>query len=173
MLRFRRRGEREREPDGAHPLIDLRDIYKIYTMGDMEVHANDGISLQINRGEFVSIVGKSGSGKSTIMNIQLVSVSERTREIGIRKSLGARQRVILRQFIIEAGLQSSIGGLLGIALGSGLTVLASSLIGLDVPPSATAILLSFVVSAGIGVLFGYMPARRAARLNPIDALRSE
>ena len=69
MFRFPGRGEKERRPDSSGPLIDLRDIYKIYRMGDMEVHANDGISLQIDRGEFVSIVGKSGSGKSTIMNI--------------------------------------------------------------------------------------------------------
>ena len=148
------------------------DFYTVTTLSEMleTVESITGMMTALLVGIAAISLLVAGIG---IMNIQLVSVSERTREIGIRKSLGARQRVILRQFIIEAGLQSSIGGLLGIALGSGLTVLASSLIGLDAPPSATAILLSFVVSAGIGVLFGYMPARRPARLNPIDALRSE
>lgn len=148
------------------------DFYTVTTLSEMleTVESITGMMTALLVGIAAISLLVAGIG---IMNIQLVSVSERTREIGIRKSLGARQRVILRQFIIEAGLQSSIGGLLGIALGSGLTVIASSLIGFDAPPSMTAILLSFLVSAGIGVLFGYMPARRAARLNPIDALRSE
>ena len=119
-----------------------------------------------------------------IMNIMLVSVTERTREIGIRKSLGAKRRDIRRQFIIEAGTTSAIGGLLGIAFGCLLAVgigtifggmLVSSLgatgITFNATPTLGAILVSFGVSVGIGVLFGYLPANKAAKLNPIDALR--
>ena len=112
-----------------------------------------------------------------IMNIMLVSVSERTREIGIRKALGAKRKHIMRQFVIEAATTSAIGGLIGIALGYGLSNIASQiiLIALDteiaVNASFSAALGAFAISAGIGILFGYLPARKAAVLNPIDALR--
>ncbi|MGN0964903.1 MAG: ABC transporter permease, partial [Dysosmobacter sp.] len=121
-----------------------------------------------------------------IMNIMLVSVTERTREIGIRKSLGAKRRDIRRQFVIEAGTTSAIGGLAGILLGyltaTGigsilggilLAQLGTSGITFNATPSLNAILISFGVSVGIGVLFGYLPANKAAKLNPIDALRYE
>ena len=119
-----------------------------------------------------------------IMNIMLVSVTERTREIGVRKSLGAKRRDIRSQFVIEAGTTSAIGGLLGIAFGwllaKGLGMLLGGMlvesrgtsgITFDATPTMGAILLSFGVSVGIGVLFGYLPANKAAKLNPIDALR--
>ncbi len=106
-----------------------------------------------------------------IMNIMLVSVSERTKEIGIRKSLGGRYRDILAQFVIEAGLTSAFGGVLGILLGIGCAYLASGLLSMNIKLSVTAILISFSVSVGIGVLFGYSPAKKAARLSPIEALR--
>ena len=325
----------------AESLIELKDIYKIYHMGDEQVCANDGISLNINRGEFVAIVGKSGSGKSTlmniigaldvptsgsyllggedvdqmsddqladirnrmigfifqqynllpksnllenvelpllyakipaeerreramrslervglaekwknmpnqlsggqqqrvsiaraltgdpslienflyekfknedlytvtamsemldslnsmiamvsaglggiagisllvagvgVMNIMLVSVTERTREIGIRKALGAKRSVIMQQFVIEAAVTSSLGGVIGILLGSIATSTIGALAGLNATPTPMAVIVSFSVSLGIGLLFGYMPASRAAKLNPIDALRSE
>ena len=106
-----------------------------------------------------------------IMNIMLVSVTERTREIGIRKSLGAKRRDIRSQFIIEAATTSAIGGVIGIILGIALANVAGSIVGVTAIPSVSAILISFGVSAGVGVLFGYLPANKAAALNPIDALR--
>lgn len=108
-----------------------------------------------------------------IMNIMLVSVSERTREIGIRKSLGARKRDIMRQFVIEAGTTSSIGGFIGILLGLAGSIKAGELMNMKAFPSYQVILISFGISAGIGILFGYLPASKAAKLNPIDALRGE
>lgn len=106
-----------------------------------------------------------------IMNIMLVSVTERTREIGIRKSLGAKGRAIMSQFVIEAGTVSGMGGVIGIVVGSIISVLAGRLLDMATYPSVGAILISFSVSVGIGVMFGYLPAKKAAMLNPIDALR--
>lgn len=108
-----------------------------------------------------------------VMNIMLVSVTERTREIGVRKSLGAKRSTIMRQFVIEAAVTSSIGGLIGIISGCILTRLIGSLMGMNAVPTTGSILISFSVSVGIGLLFGYMPASRASKLNPIDALRSD
>jgi putative ABC transport system permease protein len=114
-----------------------------------------------------------------IMNIMLVSVSERTKEIGIRKSLGAKQRNILTQFVIEAATTSAMGGLLGIAFGFIVSEVATRVIAsmteydITVAPSIDSVLLAFGISASIGVLFGYLPAKKAAKLNPIDALRYE
>ena len=113
-----------------------------------------------------------------IMNIMLVSVTERTREIGIRKALGAKERTILAQFVVEAATTSALGGILGIALGYVVSMAANRILpmlasGTDitVSPSFNSIAVAFGISVGIGVLFGYLPARRAARLNPIEALR--
>jgi len=108
-----------------------------------------------------------------IMNIMLVSVTERTREIGLRLAIGALEREVLLQFLIEAVVLSSLGGLIGIVLATVASIVLAGV--MDVPylfnPGVN--LLSFVFSAGIGVLFGYFPARRAARMDPIDALRHE
>ena len=113
-----------------------------------------------------------------IMNIMLVSVTERTREIGIRKALGAKERVILSQFVVEAATTSALGGVLGIVLGYIVSMAAnhilpmiSSDIDVTVSPSFNSIAVAFGISVFIGVLFGYLPAKRAARLNPIEALR--
>lgn len=108
-----------------------------------------------------------------IMNIMLVSVVERTKEIGIRKSLGAKKRDIMRQFVIEAGMISTLGGLVGILIGSVGTIQLGNLLSVNAAPTMGSVLLSFGVSAGIGIGFGYMPASKAAKLNPIDALRNE
>lgn len=108
-----------------------------------------------------------------IMNIMLVSVTERTREIGIRKALGARYANILMQFLIEAVVIGVIGGAIGIALGIAGSYAISSVAGWNTVITAAPILLSFGFSVGIGLFFGLYPARKAALLNPIDALRYE
>jgi len=108
-----------------------------------------------------------------IMNIMLVSVTERTREIGIRKALGATRGNILLQFLIEAMVLSFVGGTLGILLGSGTAIALSRLAGWNTYISPMAILVAFIFSAGVGLFFGILPARRAASLDPIVALRYE
>lgn len=108
-----------------------------------------------------------------IMNIMLVNVTERIREIGIRKAIGAKARDILMQFLMESMLVSIAGGLIGIALGIVLGIFISKTASISVKVTATPIILSFSVSAVVGIFFGYYPAKRAAGLNPIEALRYE
>jgi putative ABC transport system permease protein len=108
-----------------------------------------------------------------VMNIMLVSVAERTREIGIRLSIGARERDILIQFLIEAIVLSMAGGLLGILVGSGATIGLGRALGWNAAPSIESIVVAVTTSAVIGIVFGFLPARRAAKLDPIDALRQE
>ncbi len=108
-----------------------------------------------------------------IMNIMLVSVTERTREIGIRKAMGAKGKDILLQFLIEAIVLSVLGGSIGIGLGAGGSELAGSLLKMDTSISGPSIALAFGFSALIGIIFGVFPARKAALMNPIDALRYE
>ncbi len=107
-----------------------------------------------------------------IMNMMLVSVSERTTEIGLRKALGAKPRSIQMQFLLEAVMLSLLGGLIGIVLGNVLSVIFALWIGFPFALSGGAILLAFLFSASVGIVFGWAPARKASRLNPIDALRS-
>ncbi|MFZ0100295.1 MAG: ABC transporter permease [Gemmobacter sp.] len=106
-----------------------------------------------------------------IMNIMLVSVTERTREIGIRLSVGATSGQVLMQFLVEAVVLSIAGGVLGIAVGLGLAAAATSAMGIPFAPQGWVIALAFAFSAIVGVVFGFFPARRAARLDPIEALR--
>jgi putative ABC transport system permease protein len=108
-----------------------------------------------------------------IMNIMLVSVTERTREIGTRMAVGARGSDVLLQFLVEALVMSFAGGLLGIAAGAGVSTLISKLQGWAVTVSPLSIALGFGFSAAIGIFFGWYPARKAAALKPIDALRYE
>ncbi len=108
-----------------------------------------------------------------IMNIMLVSVTERTREIGIRLAIGARERDVLLQFLVEAVMMSVMGGIVGIVLGLGLSYVGIRLLGMPFVPSPTMMLIAFLFSGGIGIAFGFFPARRAARLDPIEALRHE
>ena len=106
-----------------------------------------------------------------IMNIMLVSVTERTREIGIRKSLGAMHKDIMSQFVVEAATTSAIGGIIGIIIGIVAATGMGKLMDMTVSPSVNAVIIAFSVSAIIGITFGYFPAKKAAKLNPIDALR--
>ncbi|MBT9502775.1 MAG: ABC transporter permease [Burkholderiaceae bacterium] len=108
-----------------------------------------------------------------IMNIMLVSVSERTREIGVRLAIGALEREVLLQFLIEAVVLAALGGLMGIALATVASIALAQLMGLPYLFDPAINLLSFAFSAAIGVVFGFVPARRAAQLNPIEALRHE
>ncbi len=108
-----------------------------------------------------------------IMNIMLVSVAERTREIGLRKAVGAKASDILSQFLIEASVVSLVGGFLGIALGWAITLLMSQWGGWQATVSTPSVLLAVLFSGGVGILFGMWPAHRASKLNPIDALRYE
>jgi putative ABC transport system permease protein len=108
-----------------------------------------------------------------IMNMMLTAVTERTREIGLRKAIGAKEKDISLQFLTESIMLTFIGGILGIVLGSIIAILISRFAGLQTSVSLFSILLSFGVSALIGIVFGYYPARRASKLNPIEALRYE
>ena len=148
------------------------DLYTVTAMSEMLDELNSMIAM-VSAG-LGGIAGISllvaGVG---VMNIMLVSVTERTREIGIRKALGARKSVIMQQFVIEAAVTSSLGGIIGIILGSVVTSAVGKLAELSATPTPAAVLVSFGVSVGIGLLFGYIPANRAAGLNPIDALRGD
>lgn len=108
-----------------------------------------------------------------VMNIMLVSVTERTREIGLKKALGARKKVILAQFLTEAAVLTSFGGIIGVGAGVGLAYLVSNIAEVPVAISGAAIIISVVFSMVIGVVFGFIPSVKAANLNPIDALRYE
>lgn len=114
-----------------------------------------------------------------IMNIMLVSVTERTREIGIRKALGAKGKHIRTQFVVEAATTSALGGIIGILAGMGLSTAVSKLlqaameVDITAIPTASSIFVSFGISVAIGIIFGYLPANKAAKLNPIEALRHD
>ena len=107
------------------------------------------------------------------MNMMLVSVSERTTEIGLRKALGAKPSVIMTQFLVEAVIISILGGILGVALGVSIAYVASLLIGYKFTFQMTTVLLAVGFSAAVGLIFGILPARKASKLNPIDALRAQ
>jgi len=150
---------------------------------DFQVIMQDEILTAVNRflGVVTAVVGGVVSiallvGGIGIMNIMLVSVTERTREIGVRKAVGARRQDILVQFLIEAVTLSLVGGGLGLAFGYGLGALVASLIPGDFPPAYVplwAVGLAFGFSAAVGIFFGIYPAGKASRLDPIDALRYE
>jgi putative ABC transport system permease protein len=108
-----------------------------------------------------------------IMNIMLASVSERTREIGIRRALGARQRDIMLQFLVECMILSIGGGLIGMGLGAGIPKAVQTFTDMKTVLTASAFIIAFGVSVAIGIIFGLYPARRAALMDPIDALRHE
>jgi len=151
------------------------DFYTVISMSEMLETMTSMISILVYVLAGIAAISLVVGGIG-IMNIMLVSVTERTREIGIRKSLGAKERYIMEQFVIEAAVTSALGGVIGILLGYGLSAVASKVVtkvmeaSLTVAPTFGAVLLAFGISVGIGVLFGYLPAKKAAALNPIDAL---
>ena len=160
-------------------IYESSDAYMVMTSAEMM----DAMDSMLNTLMMILILIAAISllvGGIGIMNIMLVSVTERTREIGIRKSLGAKCRDIRSQFIIEAGTTSAIGGAIGIAVGIIMANVLTNVIalvlgtgndGFVAVPTAGGIGVAFGVSVAVGILFGYLPANKAAKLNPIDALR--
>src|SRR6185437_13438487 len=112
-------------------------------------------------------------GADSLMNIMLAAVTERTREVGIRKALGARRKDILSQFLVESAVLSTVGGAMGIGLAYGFTVVAGAVTPLPFSLPWLAVLAAFVISTSVGLFFGIYPAQKAAKLDPITALRAE
>ncbi len=154
------------------PLSQQDDAFQIFNMADLQQaieSSSKTMSMLLSSIAAISLlVGGIG-----IMNIMLVSVTERTREIGLRKAIGGRKIDILMQFLAESVVVSVIGGLLGIALAWGVTMGLSAAMGWPMTISANAVGLSFFFSAFIGIVFGLYPAKKASELHPIDALRYE
>ncbi len=147
---------------------------------DFEVGTSDSISElyhSVTGGAYMVMLVISSIGLLVggigVMNIMLVSVTERTREIGVRKAIGARRRDILWQFLIEAMVLTGVGGLLGILVGAGISMLVNKFSPLPSAVSMVWVLLAFSVSVSVGLFFGLYPANKAAKLHPIDALRYE
>ncbi len=153
-------------------ILGSSDYYNITATQEVLDEMNN--IMDTLKGALILIAGISLLvGGIGIMNIMLVSVTERTKEIGIRKSLGAKKKHILQQFVIEAATVSGIGGLLGILLGGIVAYIIGMVMSITVIPSVSAVVVAFSVSVGIGIIFGFLPAKNAATLNPIDALRFE
>ncbi len=149
----------------------------IYTADDMATYVNIVNIVMSVLTAFIAGVGAISLlvGGIGVMNIMLVSVTERTREIGIRKSLGAKTRVITMQFLTESVILCLIGGLIGIVTGVSGAYLVCKVIGMGIQPSINilTILIALIFSSGVGLFFGIYPARKAAKMSPIDALRRE
>ena len=152
-----------------HHSIDHFTIQSLDRYLTVVEQISDGITLGLMAIAGVSLL-VAGIG---IMNIMLVTVTERTRDIGIRLALGAGRRDILLQFLMEAGMLSLAGGLLGVAIGAGVPVYVGFLYDFDVPVSAASVVVAFGVSMAVGVFFGLYPARKAANMNIVDSLSYE
>jgi putative ABC transport system permease protein len=158
--------ERRHIREGDEPDFHVHDM--------KEIEAMVGTITSVLTALLAAIAGVSlVVGGIGIMNIMLVAVTERTREIGIRLAIGARRRDILTQFLVEAAVLSTFGGVLGILIGVGASALVTRKLGIPLVVDPAAIAIAFLVSAGVGIVFGFAPARRASRLQPIDALRHE
>lgn len=154
------------------PVSSQGDAFNVFNMADIQQALNSTsqtLSMLLASIAAISLV----VGGIGIMNIMLVSVTERTKEIGLRKAIGARRRDILLQFLAESIVVSVCGGLLGIALGVGFSLLISKVLGWSTVVSAGSVILSFGFSALIGIVFGSYPASKASKLHPIEALRYE
>jgi len=172
----------EQVKDGITRLLRQRHKIPSEEPNDFEIQTQDEILNTVNKilGSVTAVVGGVVGiallvGGIGIMNIMLVSVTERTREIGVRKAVGARRQDVLIQFLIEAVTLSLIGGAIGLALGYGLGALAAKAIP-GFPPAHVplwAVAIAFGFSAGVGIFFGIYPAAKASRLDPIEALRYE
>ena len=162
--------------DELYDVFEDDSAYTVVSMAEMLDTMNSMINVLITILAAIAAISLVVGGIG-IMNSMLVSVTARTRELGIRKALGAKERYILRQFVIEAAVTSAIGGIIGIIVGYALSAVATTIIAvlletaMTVSPSIGSVLLAFGISAGIGIIFGYLPAKKAANLNPIDALR--
>jgi putative ABC transport system permease protein len=161
LMRERRRISRGQDDD--FNVMDMKEIVGMLT-GTTRVLT----SLLSTVAAVSLLVGGIG-----IMNIMLVSVTERTREIGVRLAVGALEREVLTQFLLEAVVLSSLGGLIGIALGLIAAAFGSSVLKVPFVFNPGIVLIAFLFSAAVGVIFGYVPARKAARMDPIEALRHE
>ena len=164
--------------DALYEVYADDNAYNVVSMAEMLDAMTSMINVMITILAAIAAISLVVGGIG-IMNIMLVSVTERTREIGIRKALGAKERYIMQQFVIEATTTSALGGVLGILLGYILASIGSMIIptllgeNLTITPSLSSVVLAFGISTGIGIIFGYLPAKKAARLNPIDALHYE
>ena len=148
------------------------DDFEVRNMSDIAESAAQSTQILTNLLGGIALVSLLVGGIG-IMNIMLVSVTERIREIGIRMSVGAREKDILLQFLTEAVTLSIIGGILGIALGVGASKILSKVGGWKTIVSTSSILIAFLFSGSVGVIFGFYPARKASKLDPIEALRYE
>jgi putative ABC transport system permease protein len=148
------------------------DDFSVRNMSDIADAANQTNSIMTMLLASIASVSLLVGGIG-IMNIMLVSVTERTREIGIRMAIGARSSAVRTQFLIESVVLSLTGGLIGVLLGLGVSLLIPSLLGWPTAVSTAAVIGSVIFSAAVGIFFGYYPARKAAALDPIDALRYE
>lgn len=179
----RARGNGAPQEEAAEEVRTLMRAYRHNQVG-----ADDDFALEINN-SFLSIIKTITNlfgaiaipiaaislivGGIVIMNIMLVSVTERTREIGVRKALGAKQRDVLLQFVIESGLMSTAGGVIGVLTGVGVGFAISQVAGFPMSVAWWSIIVGLLVSTSVGIFFGVYPARQAARLDPITALRSD
>ena len=155
-----------------YSIFEDENAYTVVSMSEMLDTMNSMVNMIIYVLAAIAAISLVVGGIG-IMNIMLVSVTERTREIGIRKALGAKEGAIMRQFVIEAATTSALGGVLGILLGDALSAVATVIISNIIEASLTVSPTLGAVALAFGVLIGYLPAKKAACLNPIDALRYE